>query len=34
MFDRFFDPDESYVGFFKFPEDPEMVPGHLVIGKK
>ncbi|MEX2512349.1 MAG: HEPN domain-containing protein [Cyclobacteriaceae bacterium] len=33
MFQRFFEPDHQYVGFFKFPKDPEMVPGHLVIHK-
>lgn len=33
MFDRFFEEDQQYVGFFKFPEDSDMVPGHLVIRK-
>lgn len=34
MYDRFFEEDQQYVGFFKFPEDPDVVPGHLVIRKK
>jgi hypothetical protein len=33
MYHKFFEPDQQYVGFFNFPEDPEMVPGHLVIRK-
>lgn len=33
MFDRFFEEDLQYVGFFKFPDDSDLVPGHLVIRK-
>lgn len=33
MYKRFFEPDQKYVGYFKFPKDPDMVPGHLVIIK-
>ena len=34
MFSRFFDSNQQYVGFFKFPEDADLVPGHLVIKGK
>lgn len=33
MFQNFFESDQQYIGFFKFPEDPEKIPGHLVIRK-
>lgn len=33
MFSRFFEEDHQYVGFFKFPIDSDMVPGHLIIRK-
>lgn len=33
MFQRFFDSEQPYVGYFKFPEDSEVVPGNLVIRK-
>lgn len=33
MFERFFEEDEQYIGFFRFPEDSEKIPGHLVIKK-
>jgi len=30
---KFFEPDQQLVRNYKFPEDPEMVPGHLVCRK-
>lgn len=33
MFQNFFESDQQYIGFFRFPEDPEKIPGHLVIRK-
>lgn len=33
MFSRFFKENEQYIGFFKFPEDTNRIPGHLVIRK-
>lgn len=33
MYHKFFEEEQPYVGFFKFPEDHELVPGHLVMRK-
>lgn len=33
MYKLFFEPEQIYVGYFKFEEDPELVPGHISINK-